>query len=453
MLVRGPVSGLASGLVRGLSRWRRSAQLASLRRRILRSTLLAVAVTAVALGLPLGYSALTLVEDITRGDLSTRAQQVATLLDEQVASGQPISLPAVRLAVPGHSLLTVRTRERSYVLGSDPGPSPIVETVPMVQSGTVTVAAPSAPVRAQQFQVAGIVVLLVVVSAATGMIVAGLTAKRLADPLRHVAARAARLGAGDFRADPRRHQVPELDRVAEALDASGQALSALLQRERELVGDVSHQLRSRLTSLQLRLEALAESSDPDAAEDAQAALEQAERLSDVLDELLAAGAAARSRDAEPVDVAHELQDAASEWRELLRAEGRSLRVRVPEGMLARVTRTRLHEAIGVLLDNAVHHGEGTVNITARLGGATVMIEVSDAGEGVPEQLVPHVFERGFSSSGSTGVGLALARALVEADGGRLELSSRRPATFDVFLPVARADDVLSTPWKIESRPR
>ncbi|GAA3362621.1 ATP-binding protein [Saccharopolyspora gregorii] len=422
-------------------------------RRILVATLLAVAVTAVVLGLPLGVTALKLVEDFTRTDLSTRSQQIATSLDEQVASRHPIDVESVLLAVPRDARLVVRTKDHEYVYGTDPGRSPLTESVPMVQSGTVTLSAPSGPVRTQQFQVAGLVLLLVVLSAGTGMVVAGLTARRLADPLRHVAARAARLGAGDFRADPKRHEVPELDRVADALDASGAALSQLVQRERELVGDVSHQLRSRLTALQLRLEALADVPDQEVAEEAAAALEQAERLSSVLDDLLAAATAARARDAEPLDVSEALSEAAAEWREPLRAQGRALRQRVPDGLLARATPGRLREAIGVLLDNAVRHGKGTVTLTARNGGGTVVVEVGDAGPGVPDQLVPYVFERGFSAGGSTGVGLALARALVEADGGRLELSKARPALFEIFLPVARADDVLGVPWKIESRPR
>lgn len=424
-----------------------------MRRRILQATLLAVAVTAVALGLPLGFSALKLVADLTTADLSTRAQQIATLLDEQVAAQQPIDLTAARIAVPDGARLIVRTRQHDYIYGPDPGESPLVESVPMVQSGTVTIAAPSSPVRTQQVQVGSLVVLLVVLSAGTGMIVASVTARRLADPLRHVAARAARLGAGDFRPDPQRHQVPELDRVSDALDASGAALAQLVQRERDLVGDVSHQLRSRLTAMHLRLDALAATDDPAVAEEATAALEQAERLSAVLDDLLAAASAARTRDAEPLDVSSLLTEVAAEWREPLRAEGRTLRLLVEDGLLARATTARLREVLGVLLDNALRHGTGTVTLTARHGSGTAVIEVGDAGPGVPDELVPYVFERGFSGRGSTGVGLALARALVEADSGRLELSKARPAMFEVFLPLARADDILGVPWNIESTPR
>jgi signal transduction histidine kinase len=68
------------------------------------------------------------------------------------------------------------------------------------------------------------------------------------------------------------------------------------------------------------------------------------------------------------------------------------------------------------------------------------VEVADEGTGISDELAPHVFDRGFSGAGSTGVGLALARALVEADGGRLELQQRKPALFAVFLSTADTED-------------
>jgi len=113
--------------------------------------------------------------------------------------------------------------------------------------------------------------------------------------------------------------------------------------------------------------------------------------------------------------------------------------------------------IGVLLDNALRHGAGTVTLAARDGTSStrdsVLIEVSDTGAGVPDELAEHIFERGVSGGGSTGLGLALARALIDSDGGRLELSVKRPATFTVFLPVPRAGDVQGVRWPAERSPR
>ncbi|HET9138523.1 HAMP domain-containing sensor histidine kinase, partial [Actinophytocola sp.] len=314
------------------------------------------------------------------------------------------------------------------------------------------------PMHTRQAQVAALVGLVVFATVGIGTLVAVITARRLASPLRHVADRASRLGAGDFRLDKARYEVPELDMVAEALDNSALALAQLVQRERELVGDVSHQLRSRLTALQLRLEALVSMGEGETAAEARAALEQAERLADVLGDMLAATREARAAGAGPVDLSRELTMIADEWRPPLRAAGRSLRLRVPQGLLAKVSPARLREAVGVLLDNALRHGGGTVSLTARGGEAipgadTVVVEVADAGSGVPDELAAHIFERGVSGSGSTGLGLALARALVDSDGGRLELSTARPPTFTMFLPVPRAADVRGVRWPAERGPR
>ncbi|MBW0094101.1 HAMP domain-containing histidine kinase, partial [Pseudonocardia sp. KRD-188] len=160
----------------------------------------------------------------------------------------------------------------------------------------------------------------------------------------------------------------------------------------------------------------------------------------------------RAAGAEPVDLRAGLEAVAQEWRPALRAAGRALKMRVPEGLLARVTPARIRESVGALLDNALRHGGGTVVVAARATEKSLVIEVTDAGDGVPEELVAHVFERGVSVGSSTGIGLALARALVEADGGRLELSRARPPTFTIFLPAARADDVVA-PGRLPSSPR
>jgi signal transduction histidine kinase len=424
------------------------------RRRILLAILLAVAVTACALGIPLGDTALQVVESLKRDDLQDTAQKIATSVDNQLAAGGRVDLSKLAAAVPSNGEIRVHgTSSGELTFGPDPGADAIAEQVQLVHGGTLELLIPAGPVRSIQAEVGIFVGLLVLLSVGTGTVVATVTARRLAEPLRHVADRAARLGAGDFRPDPTRYDVPELDMLAGALDTSATALAALVQRERDLVGDVSHQLRSRLTALQLRLDTMAGASNPETAEDAAAALEQAERLGQVLDELLAAAGAARSVGAEPMDLTTELPVIAGEWRELLRAEGRALRVRVPEGLRARATPGRLREAIGVLLDNSVRHGSGTVTMTARRGEGTVVVEVSDAGSGVPDELAAHVFERGVSGGGSTGVGLALARALVDADGGRLELSTSRPATFAIFLPVPKAENVVATPWRAEPSPR
>jgi signal transduction histidine kinase len=284
----------------------------------------------------------------------------------------------------------------------------------------------------------------VLVSVGAGAVVAIVTAQRLVDPVEEVAGRAARLGAGDFRPVPNRTGVAELDRVSDVLDSSASALAELVQRERELLGDVSHQLRSRMTALQLRLDELAAHPDPDVRRESLAALDQTERLAAVLDELLDAARQARAAGATPIELSAGLEAVVREWRAAARSAGRTLRLKIPDGLLARVTPARLREAVGALVENALRHGGGTITVSARMGEGTVVIEVGDGGPGVPAELAPHVFDRGVSGDSSTGLGLALARALVEADGGRLELARARPATFAIFLPVPKAEQVTAS---------
>jgi signal transduction histidine kinase len=413
------------------------------RRRILQSTLLVVTITALVLGVPLAITTWRLMEDFTRADLLDRLEQVATRLDGP-GSFDTVDQDDLRLAVPSRGRLTLEEAGRPVqVLGTDVGVDPIMETLPVWPGAEITLAEPRELLRTEQLQVTLVVLLLVVLSVGTGAVVATVTARRLAEPLRDVADRAARLGAGDFRSAPHRHGVPELDRVSDVLDTSAGALAELVQRERNLVGDVSHQMRSRLTALQLRLDELTTHPDPAVGREALAALEQAERLSGVLDELLQAARAARAAGAEPTDLRETLAGIVEEWQPRLRAAGRSLKVRVPDRLLARVTPARIREAVGALLENAVRHGSGTVTLAARATDHGLQVEVADAGTGVPEELIPHVFDRGVSVGSSTGLGLALARALVEADGGRLELSRARPPVFTIFLPAPRADDVVA----------
>lgn len=420
-----------------------------MRWRILQSTLIAVAITGLVLGGPLAFASWRLVEHATRAHLLARLAQVVVQLDDQ-NSRAPLypsaGLGSIARALPPGGQLVVDSPGTGHsVIGADPGPGAVVESLALGQRGTVRLAIPGGGMRSDQVQAVGLVALLVGLSVGIGAAVATVTERRLAGPFEDVADRATRLGMGDFRPVPARHGIPELDRVADLLDTSAAALAELIARERDLVGDVSHQLRSRLTALLLRLDELATHPDPDTAAEAEAALEQAERLGAVLDDLLKATEEARAATAEPVELAELLREVVADWQPQADADRRPLRLRVADALVARVTPGRLREALGVLIDNALRHGAGVVTLSARWTGVgpdrMVVVEVTDGGEGVPEDLAARVFDRGISGASSTGVGLALARALVEADGGRLELSSARPARFAVYLRVPRGEEL------------
>ncbi len=422
-----------------------------MRRRILLSILTVVLVTGLLLGLPLTYTAWVWIEDFTRSDLQVRLERMASeVIAQEGQSGlieNGLDVSSLRLAVPAGGRLSVTyptpADPRARIdIGADTVEAPLVESISMGRSGSVLLETPSASMRTLQQQAVVAVALVVLASLAAGTAVATVTARRLADPMQDVANRAARLAKGDFRTDPRRHGIAELDRVADVLDLVTVEIAGRLQRERSLVGDVSHQLRSRLTAVRLRLDELSVHPDPDVVDEATAAMAQVDRLTQAIDELVRS-ARIDGGDRRPLSVVRELTTVISEWQPQFAQAGRVVVLLGDERITATVTASRMREAVAVLVDNALMHGAGSCRVTVRvLPGvgpareATVCVEVADEGAGVRDQLAPHIFDRGFSGGGSTGVGLALARALVEADGGRLDLQRRRPALFAVFLPAS-----------------
>lgn len=420
-----------------------------MRRRILQSILGVVILTALLLGAPLIYTAWLWVEDVARADLRVRLDSMATEVIAQEGSDGVVEgsldITALRLLTPndGRLVIVYPTPADGAVnveLGEPTVPEPLTESLAMGPSGSLRLEVPSEKLRTQQKQAVFAVGVLVLFSITTGAVVAVVTARRLAGPLQDVADRAARLTEGDFRPDARRHGIPELDRVSDVLDAATVEIAGRLQRERALVSDVSHQLRSRLTAVRLRLDELSVHSDPDVVHEAEEAMAQVDRLTDGIDELVRSSRSSGSA-ATRVSVVRELESVTRDWRPQFEDAGRELRLIGDPDLKASTTGSRVREAVSVLVDNAFVHGNGSCTVSVRSidGAATrgpmVCVEVTDEGAGIENNLVPHIFDRGFSGAGSTGVGLALARALIEADGGRLELQRRKPALFAVFLPV------------------
>src|SRR4051812_5900166 len=150
-------------------------------------------------------------------------------------------------------------------------------------------------------------------------------ARRLVEPLDVLADNADRLGRGESRMRPVRSGVPELDRVAEGLERSAASTAAALAAERAFASDASHQLRTPLTALTMRLEEISTSDDlADAREEARVALNQLERLTLVVDSLLARSRTQRRITVEAVDLIGLLNQQIEEWTPAFRERRRRL---------------------------------------------------------------------------------------------------------------------------------
>lgn len=200
-----------------------------MRRRILLSMVAALTLTTLVLGVPLAFTAWQWVEDITRNELRNRLHSISEEVmrqetDDGLVPGE-LNIRSVQLLIPANGKLTIvyptpQDNARNIDIGEKIVHDPLVESYSMGASGSLRIEVPSGPMHSMQRQALGAVVGLVLISLGAGIAVAVVTARRVADPLRDVAARAARLAMGDFRADPRRHGITELDRVSDVLDSA-----------------------------------------------------------------------------------------------------------------------------------------------------------------------------------------------------------------------------------------
>jgi signal transduction histidine kinase len=299
-----------------------------------------------------------------------------------------------------------------------------------------------------------ITAMLAVAACAVGVGLLVRQARRLARPLEDLKETAEQLGSGDFSARAPMAGIAEIDAVADAMNHTAERLTALVAREREFSANVSHQLRTPLTAMQIRMESALSVEDPDAWKEAlEGGLGQVERLTSSVEELLSYARQERARDVRLLDVRPLVRRHVQQWRPLFDHHRRYLLFSDPERPHpARVAPGGIGQALDVLLDNALQHGRGTVRVelTQRTEGQ-VMVSVTDDGPGVPPDRVASLFSRGVRHEGR-GIGLPLAATLLAADGGRLELTTAHPPRFVIALPAPDQHDGRRNVFPAPDRP-
>ena len=411
-----------------------------MRRRLLFSTVV-VAVTAVVLfGLPLAFVLMRLQISAAHQQVQRDATTVARTLQNRLDSGLPADIADAADAarsLPDRYVSISLNGGHPTTFGDIPGPGGVITARAVTKNFRVTVQADTSAETAGITAALGLTTALALLAVGVAVVLAVMQARRLARPLQELAGAADRLGSGDASPLGRRYGVPELDRVAEGLDGSAQRISDLLAAERDFAADASHQLRTPLTALSMRLEEMLTAADQPAVvrEEGAAALVQTERLAEVVGQLL--GRTRRSAVGSPelVWIDDVVAQQVVEWDPAFRRQHRKLEVAGDKNLRAYVTPGTLSQVVATLLDNAFVHGAGTVTIRTSQTPKSVVIEVRDEGRGVPPELLPRIFERSVSGvPGGTGLGLALARSIAAADGGKVVLVRPRPAVFAVFLP-------------------
>ncbi|GHI89318.1 ATP-binding protein [Streptomyces xanthophaeus] len=420
-----------------------------MRRRLINSTLAVVLVVIAVFGVSLVIVETRTITSSAQDRIDSEALRLVGIVEANVLERKPLVAGTLaeqldaghyaRIAIPGRPAVEVGSRiDGSVVRGIARGEQGEVVIVEESRS-TVT----REVVRT--LAVVGAVSLLAVVAA---VLLAVRQANRLTSPLTDLAETAERLGSGDPRPRHRRYGVPELDRVADVLDSSAERIGRMLTAERRLAADASHQLRTPLTALSMRLEEITVTDDLETVrEEATIALTQVERLTDVVQRLLTNSRDPRTGSAVPFDLDEVVKQQVEEWRPAYRSAGRAIVRSGKQGVRAVGTPGAVSQVLATLVENALMHGGGTVALRTRVIGNQAVLEVTDEGPGVPPDLGNRIFERAISGRNSTGIGLAVARDLAEADGGRLELLQAEPPVFALFLsrtPLERSEPETTT---------
>ncbi|MGH3646349.1 MAG: ATP-binding protein [Micromonosporaceae bacterium] len=256
---------------------------------------------------------------------------------------------------------------------------------------------------------------------------------------------------GDYEARVAAHLgPPELRRLAAAFNEMANTVGDALERQRVFVSQASHQMRNPLTALQLRVEGLGEEiASPEGRAEHQIAMAETERLSRILDSLLALARAERGRyQVENVDAARVAMARVTAWRPLADQRRIALRYAASDvGVRVTALSTALDQALDALIDNALKFaGPGDrVDVSVHREKEGVVVHVLDTGPGMTTEQRSRATERFWRAPAAqnidgSGLGLPIVAVLIEASGGRFDLLPATPRGLDarIWLPARSA---------------
>ena len=276
-------------------------------------------------------------------------------------------------------------------------------------------------------------------------------AARISRPISALAEAARRIAGGHYAERVPTAEPGEIGELAASFNEMAGSLEATERRRLQLVGDVAHELRTPLATLDGYLEGLEDGVVEPSAETWQLLRGETRRLTrlvDDLSELWRAEARQLPLRMDVVDAVALTRDIAGEFAPRAAARSLTVTVDVADGLTVRADRDRLAQILANYLSNAIRYGPdgSAITIVGRRVGDSAVLSVRDQGPGLTPEQQAHVFERFYRvdpsrsrTLGGSGIGLAIVRALAEAMGGRASVASAGPgtgATFSVTLPAA-----------------
>jgi signal transduction histidine kinase len=416
------------------------------RRRILAAILSVTAVAIVLFGVPLAIVVQRFVDE----DAALRVERAAVLASRQVPADFATSNDPVELPTNGDGIvLALYDHDGVLIAGSGPTVADAATTQALGNriadvelSGARVVAVPVAAdervigvIRAEQSTAASdsrtrrIVALLaalavgvLMIGAAIGYVLAG----RLARPVRRLRDAAVDLGDGDFTIDVPRSSVPELDQAGQAMTATARRLDDLVSRERSFSADASHQLRTPIAGLRAAIETELAFPRADRTKVLHEAISDIDRLERTITELLTIARTSEVATA-PLVLAEVFAEIEQAWRGRFAHADRPLAIAAARyAPTVQGSSAVLRHALDVLVDNALRHGAGEVRIDHTVTDTAVTISVTDEGPGFSTPTTVDEPASAHDDSSLHGLGLPLARRLVDALPGRLTITRTAP---------------------------
>ena len=267
---------------------------------------------------------------------------------------------------------------------------------------------------------------------AVALVVGGVLFRSITAPLRELTAASEAIARGDLSARAHAHGDDEVAQLADAFNSMAGSLAQMEEARRNQSADIAHELRTPLTMLQGTLEAMLDEVYPADPETLEAALTQTRTLSRLIEDLrvvalVDAGMLHLERDA--LDLARFLKAVVDAYQPQAREQGVALTLANPSALpVVTADRDRLTQVMGNLLTNSLHYvlEGGQVRVHAECGDGEVLLWVEDDGPGVSPEDLAHLFERFWRAdparrraTGGSGLGLSIARYIVEAHGGRM----------------------------------
>jgi signal transduction histidine kinase len=287
------------------------------------------------------------------------------------------------------------------------------------------------------------------------LIVGGLLFRSITAPLRELTDASEAIAQGDLFVRARVRGRDEIAQLADSFNEMAESLRQAEEARQSQTADIAHELRTPLTVLQGTLEAMLDGVYSAGDENLQAALSQTRTLSRLVDDLrllAMADAGKLQLERDHLDLGELLGEVVEAYQAQAKEQGVTLVLEIPAPVpRARVDRDRLTQVMGNLLSNSLQHVPpgGHIDVRASTPGGDAVISVCDDGPGVPTEDLSRVFERFWRAdparrraTGGSGLGLSIARHIVEAHGGRIWAEETEGGGLTVSFSLPSSDTAL-----------